>query len=242
MLDEPKNYKLEMYNIIQSFLKADERAGRKKYISKPKIEKWDKTKRSMLYLQIMKLLPPREDSVPDKWEELEKAEDLQTNIQKELIPDDNIEDQNIHIKPNTVLQSASIIPNLSGGNNNIKNILVGGNYNLTYINNKILLLNKVIKYKLKHIYKMFNLIKEDGLEELIKTINECNDNNILNLYLIHIKELDKLIRKYHKFQNIKKLIESKNSHLIDKLIELDKAIQYIINQFYSTQFLEHFLE
>jgi uncharacterized protein (UPF0335 family) len=224
MLDDD-SLREKMYNLIISFFKADRKSGQKKYISKIKKEKWDKVKRSMLYLQIMKLLPPREDNVPDKWEELEEGEKLQTQIQSKLISDDDIDEQRIHTDTR-ILSAAS---SLAGGDNK----QIGGSRNLLYINDKIKLISKVIKYKLKHIYEMFNVNIKEELSVLIDKIEYSNDKNLLNLYLKLIKEIDELLRKYNYYTYIRELINENKEDYIDDLNKITQRIEYYIAKFYS---------
>jgi len=83
---DENHFKNEMKELLEKLFKADERIGKKKYFSADKKTEWNTTKKAMLYLQIIKLLPPREPELPDKWEELAELDQFTNEIQDKVIP------------------------------------------------------------------------------------------------------------------------------------------------------------
>jgi len=76
----PDNIKHEFIMGIIKFLNIDEIIGKKIYFDMVKKITWQNTKKAMLYLQIIKLLPPIEDIDPDKINELKTLEQTLNRI------------------------------------------------------------------------------------------------------------------------------------------------------------------
>jgi hypothetical protein len=72
--------------VLQEFLYVDAKIGYKKYLDRGNIAQWNRSKEAMLYLQILKLLPPDEYLPPDKMIELEAADQMRTRIYNYLNP------------------------------------------------------------------------------------------------------------------------------------------------------------
>ena len=78
--------KRKFTQILREFVKVDQKIGRKKFLIRANKMAWKRTKEAMLYLQIIKLLPPKEDLPPDKSIELEQAELMHADIQNYINP------------------------------------------------------------------------------------------------------------------------------------------------------------
>lgn len=78
--------KRKFTQILREFLKVDRKIGKKKFLIPANKIAWNRTKEAMLYLQIIKLLPPKEDLPPDKSIELEQAELMHADIQNYINP------------------------------------------------------------------------------------------------------------------------------------------------------------
>ena len=72
--------------VLRDFLYVDAKIGYKKYLDRGNRDQWNRSKEAMLYLQILKLLPPDEYLPPDKMIELEAADRMRTQIYNYLNP------------------------------------------------------------------------------------------------------------------------------------------------------------
>lgn len=78
----PNDFKGEFITAFKRFLSIDTEIGQKKYFNREKRDRWDEIKQAMLYLQIIKLLPPMEDLDPDKIIELKNLENILHRIER----------------------------------------------------------------------------------------------------------------------------------------------------------------